>query len=112
MSSPTTFWVAILLSGIVTFAVRSVLFVLAGRMTDLPPSVREVLRMIPPAALAALAIPPLLRPDGATAALQLVSPELLAGIVAGLVAWRTRNLLATIAVGLVVVLALQPLLGG
>lgn len=111
MSPTTTFWVAILLSGIVTFAVRSVLFVLAGRMTELPPAVREVLRMIPPAALAALAIPALLRPDGPTAAIELLGPELLAGVVAGLVAWRTRNLLATIAAGLVVVLALQPLLG-
>lgn len=111
MSTTTTFWVAITLSGVVTFGVRSVLFVLAGRMTELAPSVRVVLRMIPPAALAALAIPPLLRPDGAATAVDPLSPELLAGILAGLVAWRTRNLLATIAVGLVAVLALQPLLG-
>lgn len=109
MSATTTFWVAIVLAGAVTFTVRSVLFVLAGRMTELPPVVGEVLRMIPPAALAALAVPPLLRPGGASTGLDPLSPELLAGVLAGVVAWRTRNLLATIAVGLVVVLALQPL---
>ena len=110
MSGAATFWTAVVLAGLVTFAVRSVLFVLAGRMTALPPAVHEVLRMIPPAALAALAIPPLLRPDDA-GGLVLLSPELVAGVVAGLVAWRTRNLLATIAVGLAAVLAVQPLLG-
>lgn len=110
MSGPGIFWTAIVLAGLVTFAVRSVLFVLAGRMTALPPPLREVLRMIPPAALAALAIPPLLRPD-AGGALLLISPELVAGVAAGLVAWRTRNLLATIAVGLVVVLAAEALVG-
>ena len=111
MSGPGTFWGAVVLAGLGTFAVRSVLFALAGRMTELPHQVRELLRMIPAAALAALAIPPLLRPDGADGAIQWVSPELLAGVVAGLVAWRTRNLLATIAVGLVAVGLLQSLLG-
>ena len=99
------------LAGLVTYAVRAVFFLAAGRMTELPPPVREVLRMIPAAALAALAIPPLLRPDGPTTALTLLSPELVAGILAGLVAWRTRNLAATIAVGIVAVLLFEPLLG-
>jgi branched-subunit amino acid transport protein len=111
MTPTPTFWLAIVLSGLVTYTVRSVMFLVAGRMTALPANVREVLRMIPAAALAALAIPPLLRPGGAETALHLVSPELLAGVVAGLVAWRWRNLLATIAAGLAAVLLLQPLLG-
>lgn len=112
MTAPTPqFWLAVVLSGLVTYAVRAVFFLLAGRMTALPPAVREVLRMIPAAALAGLAIPPLLRPDGAGTALTLVSPELAAGIVAGLVAWRSRNLALTIAVGIGAVLVLEPLLG-
>lgn len=111
MTAAPQFWLAIVLSGVVTYLVRSVFFLLAGHMTALPPTVQELLRMIPAAALAALAIPPLFRPGGAGTALTLVSPELLAGIVAGLVAWRTKNLLATIATGLGAVLLLQPLLG-
>jgi len=104
------FWLAVGLSGVVTYLVRVTFFLLAGRMTELPDSVREMLRMIPAAALAALAIPPLFRPGGA-AALTLVSPELVAGVLAGLVAWRTRNLLVTIAVGLVAVVLLQAVFG-
>ena len=104
------FWLAVVLAGLVTYLVRVTFFLLAGRMTALPEGVREMLRMIPAAALAALAIPPLFRPDGATA-LTLVSPELVAGVLAGLVAWRTRNVLATIAVGLVAVVLLQALFG-
>ena len=111
MSAAPQFWLAVVLSGIVTYAIRATFFLLAGHMTELPWRVRELLRMIPAAALAALAIPPLLRPGGAESALTLVSPELAAGVVAGLVAWRTRNLLATIATGLTVVLVLQPLFG-
>lgn len=112
MTAPAPhFWLAVVLAGMATYAVRVVFFLLAGRMTALPPAVREVLRMIPAAALAALAIPPLLRPDGAATALTLVSPELAAGVVAGLVAWRTRNLALTIAVGIGAVLLLEPLLG-
>lgn len=111
MTPAPQFWLAIVLSGIATYAVRASFFLLARRMTALPHRVREVLRMIPAAALAALAIPPLLRPDGADTALTLLSPELVAGVVAGLVAWRTSNLLATIAVGLVAVLLLQPVIG-
>lgn len=111
MTPAPLFWLAILLSGLVTYLVRSIFFLLAGRMSGLPPGVQEMLRMIPAAVLAALAIPPLFRPEGADTAFTLVSPELLAGIAAGLVAWRTKNLLATIAAGLVLVLLLQPLLG-
>lgn len=111
MTSTWSFWVAIVASGVVTYAIRVAFFLFAGRMTALPAAVRELLRMIPAAALAALAIPPLFRPDGAGTPLTFVSPEMLAGILAGLVAWRTRNLLATIATGLGAVLALQPLVG-
>lgn len=107
MTAGTEFWIAIALSGLVTYGARAAFLLFAHRLTDVPVAVREVLRMIPSAVLAALAVPALLRPDGADTALQWVSPELLAGIVAGLVAWRTRNLFATIAVGLVAVMALQ-----
>ena len=112
MSAPApAFWLAVVLAGLATYAVRVAFFLVAGRMTALPPAVQEVLRMIPAAALAALAIPPLLRPDGPETALTLLSAELVAGVLAGLVAWRTRNLAITIAVGIGAVLVLEPLLG-
>jgi branched-subunit amino acid transport protein len=42
-------------------------------------------------------VPALLRPHGE---LDLFSPRLLAGVVAALVAWRTRNVAATLVVGM------------
>ncbi len=111
MTRGAEFWITIALSGLATYGARAGFLLFARRLTQVPATVREVLRMIPAAVLAALAIPALLRPDGADTAIQWASPELLAGIVAGLVAWRTRNLLATIAVGLVAVMGLQAVLG-
>lgn len=98
-------WIVIGAVGAGTYATRAVLFALAGRLSGLSPPVREALRMIPSAALAALTVPALLRPDGG--AIDLVSAELFAGVLAAAVAWRTRELLPTIVVALVAVTVLQ-----
>ena len=57
-------WVAIVLAGIGTYAMRASFLVFAHRLADVPPSVQRLLRQIPPAALAAIVIPALLRPGG------------------------------------------------
>lgn len=94
---------AAVLIGIGTVALRGSVVVLAEKMGKVPPRAGQVLRMIPPASLAALVTPALFRPAGT---FELLSPELLAGVLALLVAWRTKNLLATIVVGLVAVVLL------
>ena len=99
---------AAVLIGAGTFALRASVLVLAERLGEVPPWLAEVLRMIPPAALAALVLPALVRPEGQW---DVGGPEALAGLLALLVAWRTKNLLATIAVGLVVIVPLELLLG-
>ena len=57
-------WVAIVLAGIGTYAMRASFLVFAHRLADVPPVVQRLLRQIPPAALAAIVIPALLRPEG------------------------------------------------
>lgn len=94
---------AAVLIGIGTVALRGSVVVLAERMGEVPPRTARVLRMIPPASLAALVTPALFRPTGT---LDLLSPELLAGVLALVVAWRTKNLFLTIVVGLVAVVLL------
>ena len=101
-------WWTILVAGIGTFAMRSSFLVVAHRLVEVPPFARRVLRQIPPAALAALVLPAFLRPDGA---FDLLSPELGAGILAALVAWRTRSAVLTLAVGLVSLIVLGALTG-
>ena len=90
-------WVTILLAGAGTYAMRASFLLAADRLARVPPNVERLLRQIPPAALASLVVPALLRPHGE---LDPFSPRLLAGVVAGLVAWRTRNVAATLLVGM------------
>lgn len=96
MIEPAAVWVVIFVGGAVTYATRASLLTLAHRARDLPPWVRDGLRMIPPAALAALAAPAVLRPDGP---LLLWHPRPIAALLAALVAWRTRSVIATLLVG-------------
>ena len=97
-------WIAILLAGIGTYAMRASFLVFAHRLADVPPLVQRLLRQIPPAALAAIVIPALLRPEGY---LDLRQPRLYAGILAAAVAWRTRNIAVTLIVGIGLVMILE-----
>lgn len=92
-----TVWAVVLLGGLATYLIRVSFLAFADRATDLPPVVATALRMIPPAALAALTVPAIARTDGAV---DLASPRVLAGIVAAAVAWRTRNPILTMVVGI------------
>jgi branched-subunit amino acid transport protein len=90
-------WVAIVVAGAGTYAMRASFLLAADRLARVPPSVERLLRQIPPAALASLVAPALLRPHGE---LDLLSPRLAAGLVAAVVAWRTRNVAVTLLVGM------------
>jgi branched-subunit amino acid transport protein len=102
----STAWLTIILASVGTFVLRASFLVFADRLVDVPPLGQRILRQIPPAVLAALVLPSLLRPEGT---LDLWQPELLAGAVAGLVSWRTRNVGLTVVVGMTVLVALREL---
>jgi branched-subunit amino acid transport protein len=99
-------WATILLAGAGTFAMRASFIAAADRLVDVPPWARRLLRQIPPAALASLVVPALVRPEGE---IDLTHPRCIAGIIAGLVAWRTNNVVATLVVGMGLVVLLQNL---
>lgn len=97
MSGPTL-WLTLIGMGLITYAIRLALILLLGRLA-LPERAQRALRLVPPAVLAAIIFPELLRPAGALD----ISPgnaRLLAGLIAALVAWRTKNALLTIGVGM------------
>lgn len=100
---------AIVLAGVLTYAIRASFLVFATRMTELPPIVATVLRMIPSAALAALVMPGLLRPEGA--GFDPLNSIAAGGVAAVLVSLWKRNIGLSLAAGMVVVLAAQPVLG-
>jgi branched-subunit amino acid transport protein len=99
-------WVAIILSGIGTYAMRASFLVFAHRLADVPPSVQRLLRQIPSAALASIVVPALLRPHGE---IDLFQGRFVAGAAAGLVAWRTRNIALTLVVGMGVLMLIDAL---
>lgn len=99
-------WTAIVLSGAGTYAMRASFLAFAHRMATVPPALARVLRQIPPAALAAIIAPALLRPEGG---MDLWQPTLLAGLVAAAVAWKTRNVALTVVVGIALLAGLQRL---
>ncbi len=92
----------ILVSGSV-FLLRSSFFFLRGHV-HLPRWFERALRFVPAAVLSALVFPALLLVEGTPS---VANPRLLAGLVAAVVAWRTRSLLWTIAVGMSMLLLLQ-----
>jgi branched-subunit amino acid transport protein len=103
-------WVTLMLMGVVTFALRLSLIAARGRW-DMPPLVQRMLRFVPPAVLSAIILPELVRPAGRLD-LSLGNARLLAGMLAALIAWRTKNVVLTIAAGMLALWVFQWLLGG
>lgn len=93
----------------VTFGVRYPVLVLVGKI-PLPESVFRALRYVPPAVLTAIIVPAVLMPQG-TVDVSPANAYLVAGLVSALVAWRTKNLLLTIVLGMAVMLAWRALVG-
>jgi len=85
-------------AGLVTFAIRLSFIALLGRV-QLPALLTRSLRFVPPAVLSAIILPEILVKDGALD-LRPGNVRLIAGVVAAVVAWRTRNVVLTIAVGM------------
>ena len=94
---------------LVTFGVRYPVLAVVGRIR-LPDSVIRALRYVPVVVLTAIIIPAMLFQDGeVTVALD--NAYLVAGIFSAAVAWRTRNLLWTIGLGMAFFLLWRGVLG-
>ena len=104
MSTPAL-WLTIFGAGAVTFALRLSFIALLGRIR-IPPTLGQALRFVPAAVLTAVVIPLLFYEDGALE-VSLGNERLLAGLVAALIAWRTRNVLLTLGGGMAILWTLQ-----
>ena len=98
-------WLVILFGGLITFGMRFSLIYLFGRF-QVPETMRRALHYVPPAVLSAIVFPELLLRDG-TLYLSLENFRLMAGLVAILVAWFSKNTLTTIVAGMIALLLLQ-----
>ncbi|MEZ5372371.1 MAG: AzlD domain-containing protein [Microthrixaceae bacterium] len=88
---------AIVVVGIGSYVFRSV-FILALADRTPPELVSKALRNVGPAVLSALVATDLWGPNAPTVG----APELAGVVAAGLAAWRTRNLIASVVAGMVV----------
>jgi branched-subunit amino acid transport protein len=85
--------------GLITLALRLSFILLFGRVDDVPRRVERTLELVPAAVLAALVVPAIVALD-AGGAVVAEPAKVVAAVVAAGVAWRTENVLATIAVGM------------
>ena len=103
--STLTLWLTILGAGAVTFLLRLSFIALLGRK-EIPPFFGRALRFVPAAVLTAVVVPLLFYANGALD-VSLGNERLLAGVVAVLIAWRTRNVLFTLGGGMATLWTLQ-----
>ncbi len=99
MMGSLALWLTFLCIGVITYAIRLSFILLLGKMA-LPTFLMRALRFVPVAVLSAIILPALFL-DGSRLNLSLGNARLLAGILAAVVAWRTKNALLTIVVGMV-----------
>jgi branched-subunit amino acid transport protein len=95
---PAAVWGVVVALGVATFGIRASFVYLFGRIDEVPDRVTNALQFVPPAVFAALTIPAIVAPEGAIAVVG--NERLVAGVVAGAVAWYVDDILATIVVGM------------
>jgi branched-subunit amino acid transport protein len=103
--STTSLWLLFTAIGLGTFLLRFLFIYLFGKIA-MPNWLSRALRFVPAAALAALVFPALTHPSGQLD-LSLHNLRLLAGLGGAIVAWKTRNVLLTILVGMVLLWLLE-----
>lgn len=99
--STASIWLIILAGGAVTFGIRLSFILLLGRL-EIRPLMRRALAYVPTAVLTAIIVPEILAPAGRLD-LSAGNPRLIGGLLAVAVAWRTRSVVLTLAVGMAAV---------
>ena len=98
-------WLIIIGMGAITYAIRLSMIVMSGQI-QLGDHLQRALRYVPPAVLSAIILPEMVQPSG-TLDVSLGNERLLAGLIAIVVAWYTKNMIWTVAVGMIALWILQ-----
>ena len=102
------FWL-ILGMFVITFAIRFVMFALAGKII-FPIWMQESLKFVPPAVLTAIIVPAVVMPFGKID-ISFTNVYLLAAIISVVISFATKSLLKTIFFGMLVFLTLHFFIG-
>ncbi|NMB55270.1 MAG: AzlD domain-containing protein [Leptolinea sp.] len=98
-------WLILILGGLGTYLLR-LSFILIFQHVQLPAYMDRILRLVPPAVFSAMVLPELLVRDGSIQ-FTITNLRLVAGLLATVIALKTRSVLATIASGMVILWILQ-----
>jgi len=102
-------WLVMAGAGLITYLTR-LSFILLFERLEIPVVVRRALRFVPPAVLTAIIFPDLLVYSGQLD-LSFHNLRFWAGMLAAIIAWRTKNVVLTILVGMAALLTLQTFFG-
>lgn len=105
MEPSLNLWLTIIACGIVTFLIRFSFIAIHGRVT-MPEWFTRALVFVPIAVLSAITLPEILIQNGGIN-FSPFNARLIAGIIAVIVAWRTKNVLLTIVVGMLLMWGIQ-----
>jgi branched-subunit amino acid transport protein len=95
---------------LINLVIRYPVYLLADRFR-FPPLIERALSFVPAAVLTAIIVPSVIYPSGSTAQLNWHNPFLIAAIITAAISYATRNLLATIVIGMAAFLLLRWWLG-
>lgn len=98
-------WLTMILAGIITFVIRVSFILLFGKIR-IPIRVQQALNLVPPAVFSAIIFPDMLLQNNQLA-IHLNNGRMIAGMLAILVAWRTRNIILTVLIGMIVLTLYQ-----
>ena len=98
-------WIVMLLGGLITFGIRFSFIYAFGRF-HVPETMRRALHYVPPAVLSAIVFPELFMREGSLV-VDADNHRMLAGLVAVVVAWISKNTLITILAGMIALFLFQ-----
>ena len=97
-------WYSIIFVGLLTYLSR-LSFIFLSEKIQIHPQIYRTFRYIPISVLSAIIIPELIQKSGPQNFV--VEPRLVAGLIAILIAWRTKNVILTITLGMFVLYLVQ-----
>ena len=98
-------WLVMIIIGVITFLTRLSFIALQDKL-QMPAIISRSLKYVPTAVLTAIIVPEILLTSGSLD-ISFGNARLFAGILAGLVAWRTKNVFLTILVGMLALWLVQ-----
>ncbi len=98
-------WLVMIIIGVITFLTRLSFIALQDKL-QMPAIISRSLKYVPTAVLTAIIVPEILLTSGSLD-ISFGNARLFAGILAGLVAWRTKNVFLTILVGMLTLWLVQ-----